>query len=135
FADGDWSASLFRCTITCTASGCRTDFRPANNGREARDATFVGSDNHPDVHALCGIEGNGSPQLWVGCDGGVFRSLSNGDRYSFVARNNGLAVAEPGYVACHPTSDGLILAGTQDNGTIRRIGTSVWEVVLLGDGG
>lgn len=135
FADGDWSASLFRCTITCTASGCRTDFRPANNGREARDATFVGSDIHPDVHALCWIEGNGSPQLWVGCDGGVFRSLSNGDRYSFVARNNGLAVVEPGYVACHPTSDGLILAGTQDNGTIRRIGTSVWEVVLLGDGG
>jgi len=136
YADSQWSASLFRCTITCTSSGCRTDFRPANNNNLPRDATFIGSDVHADIHALCWIAGSaGTPQLWVGCDGGVYRSLRNGDRYTFSARNNGLAVVEPGYVACHPTSDGLILAGTQDNGTIRRIGTSVWEVILLGDGG
>lgn len=135
YADNEWSASLFRCTITCTSSSCRASFRPANNSDPARDGTFIGSDVHPDVHALCWMPGAGTPQLWVGCDGGVFRSLRNGDRYTFSARNNGLAVVEPGFVACHPTSDGLILAGTQDNGTIRRIGTGVWEVVLLGDGG
>lgn len=135
YADSQWSASLFRCTVTCTSTGCRTDFRPANDNNLPRDATFIGSDVHADVHALCWIPGTGTPQVWVGCDGGVYRSLSNGDRYTFSARNNGLAVVEPGYVACHPTSDGLILAGTQDNGTIRRIGTSVWEVILLGDGG
>src|SRR5690606_37894154 len=135
YADNEWSASLFRCTITCTSSGCRTDFRPANNNDPARDGTFIGSDVHADVHALCWLPGGGTPQLWVGCDGGVFRSLANGDRHTFGARNNGLAVVEPGYVACHPTSDGIILAGTQDNGTIRRVGNGVWEVVLLGDGG
>lgn len=135
YADNQWSASLFRCTITCTDSGCRTDFRPANRNNMPRDATFIGSDVHADVHAICWVAGGGTPQMWIGCDGGVYRSLDNGERYSFRARNNGLAVVEPGYVACHPTSDGLILAGTQDNGTIRRVGTGVWEVVLLGDGG
>lgn len=48
----------------------------------------------------------------------------------------GLGVNEPGFLASHPTSDGIVLAGVQDNGVQLRIGESVWRRALLnGDGG
>jgi hypothetical protein len=135
-ADEQWCASLFRLQVSCPGSGnCTTDFQAANQAAPATDPTFVGNDVHADVHAIRYAGSGAGLELWVGCDGGVFRSAHGGDRYTFVARNNGLAVLEAGYVACHPTHDGVLLAGTQDNGVIRRMGDSMWSSVQLGDGG
>ena len=92
---------------------------------------------HADVHELIWIAGPGgaAPQLWVACDGGVFRSAKDGERHSFEARNTGLASLEAQYLAQHPRSDAVLFVGTQDNGTIRPVGAETWTVASKGDGG
>ena len=50
-----------------------------------------------------------------------------GDLTTFTARNTGLGSTEAGYLDSHPTSDGPVLIGVQDNGTQLRIGDSVWR--------
>jgi hypothetical protein len=64
--------------------------------------------------------------MWVTCDGGIFRSTHAGQRYTFVNRNDGLAVLEPGYVASHPDNDAFVIAGAQDDGLLMRMGDTVW---------
>jgi hypothetical protein len=61
--------------------------------------------------------------------------MEAGDPHTFRARNDDLAVLECGYVASHPTHDGLLVAGTQDNGTLERVGDTIWKAAFLGDGG
>jgi len=101
--------------------------------------TLIGEGTHPDVHVLrVGPIGPPVPAahtVWVGCDGGLFRSDSDGDPNTFVNRNDGLAVLQPGYVASHPTNPGIVVAGFQDNGTAIRVGDGVWEQKFGGDGG
>src|SRR5262249_10938862 len=74
------------------------------------------------------------------CDGGVFRSRAAGGKNkdvknTFIPRNNGIAALECGFVATHPLQDGYMLAGTTDNGTIDRVGDTVWRCRFPGDGG
>ena len=73
--------------------------------------------------------------VWVATDGGVYRSTARGANGTFVARNDGLAVLECGYIACHPENDGGVVIGLQDNGTQRRIGETAWRQDAWGDGG
>lgn len=74
-------------------------------------------------------------RVWVGCDGGVYRSVRSGAVHTFEPRNIGLAVIEAGYVANHPTSRHYAMLGAQDNGAQTRVGETVWELIMLGDGG
>lgn len=123
------NASIYKLDITADGSGgFQTNFSPANQRRPSNDhLTFEGQGIHADVHHIT-IASNG---MWVGCDGGVFRK----DAMSTKALNTGLAVSEPGYVASHPTLDGMCIAGTQDNGLIERVGDTVWRLWRKGDGG
>ncbi|MFK7879052.1 hypothetical protein [Roseobacter sp.] len=125
--NGSWDASLFDLTITGPAATPTTDFLPANQTTAVSDPTFIGAGIHPDVHFVTHV----GTMLWVGCDGGVFRRNGGANR----AMNAGLAVAEPGYLASHPSVDGIVIAGTQDNGAIQRIGDTVWSLQRKGDGG
>ena len=115
--------AVYRCDTTATSA------KP----------TLIGDGVHPDVHVL--RVGPVSPTdatkrtVWIGCDGGLFRSDSDGDAGTFVNRNDGLAVLQPGFVACHPTNPGVVVAGFQDNGTAIRTGDTVWTQKLRGDGG
>ena len=72
---------------------------------------------HADVHAARFVTVGATTELWIGCDGGVFRSQRGGDdnrliRNSFLARNTGIASLEAGYTTTHPQVDGYVLAGT-----------------------
>lgn len=127
---GSWNASLNRLTITGTAAAndLTADFTVANQTNGAADATFIGSGIHPDVH---GVTLNGG-DIWVVCDGGVFRRSAAG---VVRALNAGLATSQPGYIASHPTLDGPLICGTQDNGAIQRVGDTVWSLRAKGDGG
>ncbi|MCA3473805.1 MAG: hypothetical protein IOD03_18915 [Methylocystis sp.] len=125
----DWNASLFRLRIsgTAAAGNLSTDFGAGNQLSAHLDATYIGAGVHADIHALT-LRG---ADLWIGCDGGVFL-LSGGVARSM---NAGLATAEPGYIASHPDLDGPMLAGTQDNGAIQRVGNTVWQLIHKSDGG
>jgi hypothetical protein len=134
----DWSAALFVCTVAAGGpTGFRLDYtQPA--GSETNDATWRGPGVHADVHAAAfarSAQPEAQRAIWVGCDGGVYASNRNGRRDSFVARNTGIASLEVGFVAASPASDVDMLGGTQDNGTLQRIGESVWQVRFVGDGG
>ncbi len=124
------AAALYRLTVS--GSPLHTDYANGN----AADARWIGVDVHADIHRVRWFTVNGADHVWVACDGGVFRSTAAGDPNSFASRASGLAVVETGFVAGHPVSDGLVLAGAQDNGTLMRIGESVWTIsVNRGDGG
>lgn len=123
YVNDQWNGSLYRVDV----------------GGTAGTATLIGSGVHSDIHAVhIGPSPSPTPSdraIWVGCDGGVFLSDRDGNPDTFVARNTGLAVLQPGFVANHPTNDGLLAAGLQDNGTCERTGDTVWREPFLGDGG
>ena len=91
-----------------------------------------GDSIHPDQHVLT-IDPSNPAVLWAGSDGGVFRSPNRGANWT--ARNRGLAITEVEYLAHDWGSSHWLLAGTQDNGSIRWTGSPVWDHVADGDGG
>lgn len=127
-ADGQWSASLFKCTITGAEPNLSAGFLAANQdgAKHADDITYIGNGVHADVHQIRFLKAGAGVHMWVGCDGGVFRSRDAGNRHSFVPSNTGLAVLETGYLASHPENDAFVIAGAQDNGTLLRVGDTVW---------
>jgi hypothetical protein len=147
WAEGDHNAAMVRCRVSDDGGDLRLDWNPDNDAEDAaankafaNDPTWIGLGVHADIHAARFVEGDLGRELWIGCDGGVFRSRSTGtvqagDRSSFIAVNTGLGVLQPGYLAGHPVNDVSMAAGTQDNGTIVRVGVGVWSMYSGGDGG
>jgi hypothetical protein len=93
----------------------------------------IGVGCHADVHDLHFSDGGGL--LWAATDGGVFRSIFPEESVGFVARNNGLGVVEANYVASHPSCEGFVVVGLQDNGIIERVSSAVWTQAAGADGG
>jgi len=86
---------------------------------------------HPDQHCLAFNPGN-SNIVYAGNDGGIYRSGDKGVRWRSL--NTGLAITEVEYLALDPANPNWLLAGTQDNGTIR-FDHGAWDHVAGGDGG
>jgi hypothetical protein len=98
-----------------------------------KNITTQGSHSiHPDQHCLAFAPGTPTT-IYLGCDGGLFRSTTSGS--SWKALNRGLGITELEYMAMDPATSQWLLAGTQDNGTIRYEGSPVWTHAADGDGG
>ncbi len=96
--------------------------------------TNVGSGVHVDHHACEYLPGSSSV-VWLGNDGGMYRSDSDGANFSWLDRNNGLQTYQF-YDICvnnGPTSY-YVMGGTQDNGTDKWSGTTTWSNGLGADG-
>ena len=91
-----------------------------------------GDSIHPDQHAIA-FSPSDPNVVFIGSDGGLYRSPDAGR--SWQPLNKGLCITEIEFLAQHPTLDAWLLAGTQDNGTIRYEGQEVWYHVQDGDGG
>ena len=87
---------------------------------------------HPDQHCLA-FAPNSARTIYAGNDGGLFRSGSSGARWT--ALNRGLGITEMEYLGSDPNTWEWLMAGTQDNGTIRYAGAPVWNHIADGDGG
>jgi len=87
---------------------------------------------HADMHAIATWPGQPN-RIWVGNDGGVWRSDDRGDNWVDV--NSNLALTQFSGCDLHPTQFGGALGGTQDNGTNAWLGTSAWAHSDDGDGG
>ncbi|MGZ8456363.1 MAG: hypothetical protein ACXWZ4_07165 [Gemmatirosa sp.] len=146
-ATAEWSASLWCFDVSAapalvaapriSQTGVPTTAASPQAGADV--AGLVGNNVHADMHVIRVVRPPGTPpdrvQVWVGCDGGVFCSALGGRVNTYAPRAVGLATLEPGYLALHPTSSHYLAMGAQDNGTQVRSGDTVWEEVLLGDGG
>ena len=86
---------------------------------------------HPDQHCLTFAPGN-SQIIYAGNDGGIYRSADGGG--TWLARNSGIAITEVEFMALDPNDVDWLLAGTQDNGTVR-LNQQGWDHVADGDGG
>jgi photosystem II stability/assembly factor-like uncharacterized protein len=91
-----------------------------------------GDDIHPDQHAIA-IDPSNPNVIYVGCDGGLFRSPDRGMKW--ISLNPGLAITEIEYIAQDLGSARWLIGGTQDNGSVRYTGDLVWDHVADGDGG
>ncbi len=91
-----------------------------------------GDSIHPDQHTMA-FDPQDPNVIYAGNDGGIFRSPDAG--VSWESLNAGLAFSEVEYLAQRPDESTWILAGLQDNGTVRREGEGEWAQVGLGDGG
>ncbi len=144
---GEWAASLWCFDVDATPAlvtaprisqtGVPTGAASAAAG--ADQPGLVGNNVHADVHAIRVIRPAGTTPdralVWVGCDGGVFASAMGGRVNTYAPRAVGLATLEPGYLAQHPASSHYVVMGAQDNGMQVRTGDTVWEELLVGDGG
>ncbi|MFL6799053.1 MAG: FG-GAP-like repeat-containing protein [Xanthobacteraceae bacterium] len=113
-------------------------FKSSNGGASFTEIAVLGV--HVDYHVLVFQPGN-SLVLYVGNDGGIYKSTDGGSGWTSL--NSDLAITQiyPGG-AVHPTGSSIVLAGTQDNGTIKRTNSAVWDALrnnqhffLCGDGG
>jgi photosystem II stability/assembly factor-like uncharacterized protein len=95
-------------------------------------SNHTGGAIHPDQHAIAFEPGNPNT-IYVGCDGGLFRSPDRGN--SWVSCNNGLVISEFEYIAQNVGQSRWIIGGTQDNGTDRWKGSASFDHVADGDGG
>jgi photosystem II stability/assembly factor-like uncharacterized protein len=88
---------------------------------------------HADQHSFA-FSPNNSNQLFIGNDGGIWRSGDGG--LSFQSLNGSLSLGLFTGIAIHPTDRSISYGGTQDNGNQRRFqGTGSWVEFLGGDGG
>jgi photosystem II stability/assembly factor-like uncharacterized protein len=87
---------------------------------------------HPDMHVISFSPANPNV-IYIGCDGGIFRSPDGG--LDWVSLNKGLCLTEVEFLAQHPEFESWLIAGTQDNGTLQYQGNEVWYHISDGDGG
>ena len=136
----DWNLSFHRGTITGGSGTYAFPFNAANANNPTADPTWVGLGVHADAHSFgfalnAAGTAHDATNVWVGTDGGVFRSTSSGAAGTFQAANTGLAITEMQFMAGRPDTDAVVFAGCQDNGNVRFWGSAAWFESPEGDGG
>ena len=80
---------------------------------------------HADQHMLKYNPSNGI--LYSGNDGGIYKSENNGSNWTDIS--DGLQITQFYKIGISQTNFGLLLGGTQDNGTLRCNNQNDWDVV------
>lgn len=111
--------------------------RSTNGGTNFTDITGIHADDHIIINAP-GFNGSSNKTVYVGNDGGVFKTddiyaASSGSGWTEL--NNNLGITQfLGIVGNNNT--GVVIGGTQDNGTNKyNGGTETWSSTFGGDGG
>jgi photosystem II stability/assembly factor-like uncharacterized protein len=89
---------------------------------------------HVDHHAFA-TDPADSKVIYTGSDGGIYKSSNRGASGSWSFIGKGMTITEMYDLAHAPTDAGLLISGTQDNGTIRyRNPDTTWKEIRGGDG-
>ncbi|MBL8297090.1 MAG: hypothetical protein JNN30_01975 [Rhodanobacteraceae bacterium] len=87
---------------------------------------------HQDIHYVY-FSRNSTTRLWIGSDGGLWRSNDNGA--TFVHRNEGLALTQFYDIALDRRDPDRMLGGAQDNSSLARSTSNNWYLTrVTGDG-
>ena len=97
-------------------------------GNGMGDQTHV----HVDHHAVA-YEPGSTSAVWVGCDGGVWRSADDG--HTWLSRREGLVTYQFYDIAVAQTHPVFLVGGTQDNGIPGRTGPTTWFPTGIGTDG
>jgi len=96
-------------------------------------ATDIGQSVHADHHALS-FDPSDHMTIHAGTDGGIFKSADAGQTWADWL-NSGMCITQFEFIDQHPSTDALVLGGTQDNGTEQFRNSSVFYHSDDGDGG
>lgn len=91
-----------------------------------------GASIHPDQHALA-VPSAAPGTLWVGNDGGLYRTADGGA--TFENLNGTLGLIQLNGLAFHPSIPEFLMGGTQDNGNLRTFDGLSWSDRTGSDGG
>lgn len=89
------------------------------------------NNNHPYVHADIHYLGYHGNTLYVGCDGGIFRTVTGG--LSWQDLSKGLEITQIYGIGLSPNFNNIMQFGSQDNGTNRLEGGK-WKHIFGADG-
>ncbi|MFZ1756707.1 MAG: hypothetical protein WAU10_23345, partial [Caldilineaceae bacterium] len=106
-----------------------------SNWLDLSDNSAPNKSLHPDMHVIS-FAPSSAQTVWVGNDGGVWRSTDGGATWT--SRNTNLATLQFTGIAVDPTNPAIIQGGLQDNNkafTLNGGSTSGWTAVDVGDGG
>ena len=110
-------------------------FKSIDNGRTWTDLSNNWGPQqkvHQDTHALL-MDPNNPDTVWVGSDGGVWKSIDGGA--TFLNRNGNLNLTQFYAVGVHPFDPGTACGGAQDNSSLARTTSNVWDLqAVTGDG-
>ncbi|HET6589191.1 MAG TPA: hypothetical protein VFG45_03395 [Candidatus Nitrosocosmicus sp.] len=104
-----------------------------NQGSNSWEFQDIGKEIHPDNHAFA-FDPTNSKIIYAGNDGGIFRSIDGGKNWND-GLNKGICITQFEFMDQDPNSEKIVLAGTQDNGTIKYIGEEKFYHSADGDGG
>jgi hypothetical protein len=138
------TVDLYRCSL---AAGCALR-NTTNDGNACNGSSMVSPAQHT-IATLAGAGTGGLPLLYVGNDGGVWRSLDGVDQQQtpcspddathFQNLNSGLgSLAEVVSFAEHPSDPATLLAGLGANGTAATGAATTsapWPQIAAGEGG
>ena len=93
----------------------------------------IGRNIHDDSHAFA-FHPTDNNIIFTGNDGGIYRSNDGGATWDDTI-NEGLCITQFESMDQHPDSDAVVIAGTQDNGTLQFRNNSVFYLCSEGDGG
>jgi len=83
---------------------------------------------HADYHVIEYLNGS---TMYIGNDGGIYKSTNNGG--TWVDKSNNLGIAQIARFGLSATNPALIMTGMQDNGT-NKYSNGTWSIVYGGDG-
>jgi photosystem II stability/assembly factor-like uncharacterized protein len=95
--------------------------------------TDIGGAFHPDNHAIA-FHPTNHLIVYAGSDGGIYKTTNGGTTWDD-SINKGLCIAQFEFIDQHPTSDAVVIGGTQDNGTEQFRNSPVFTHAADGDGG
>ena len=87
---------------------------------------------HQDPHVVL-VDPNVADTFWVGSDGGIWKTVDGG--VSFINKIGNLEMTQFYAVGVHPTDNGIICGGAQDNSSLARTTSNTWRLqAVTGDG-
>jgi photosystem II stability/assembly factor-like uncharacterized protein len=105
----------------------------AVNTAGAWSVTDIGETFHPDNHTFASHPTN-HLVIYAGSDGGAYKSIDGGTTWDDTF-NEGLCITQFEFIDQHPTSDAVIIGGTQDNGSEQFRNSPAFYHSADGDGG
>ncbi len=88
---------------------------------------------HGDHHAFA-VQPGRANTIFTLCDGGIYRSMQNGNKGSWTFIGKGISNIEFYDFADASTNVNLLIGGTQDNGILKTEGSLEWQAKRGGDG-